>query len=125
MNKPFLQTEALPPREHVDLVRDLGTEDDEELRVKFDLARMVALEVEGRELSQTTVAEMTGLKQPDVSRITNGMVKDYSVWRLMRVLATLGKDVAIEVIPSGKEMGTIYTVDEVDLEPEVDNIPGM
>jgi hypothetical protein len=39
------------------------------------------------------------------------MVKDYSVWRLMRVLSALGQDVAIEVFPSGEPVGTIYMVD--------------
>ncbi|MGV8856134.1 MAG: helix-turn-helix transcriptional regulator [Devosia sp.] len=125
MNKPFLPTEPVRPREHVDLVRDLGTEDADELRVKFDLSRRIALEVEDRDLSQAAVAEMTGLKQPDISRITNGLVKDYSVWRLMRVMAALGHDVAIEVFPSGEPMGTIYTVDEPEPEAEVTNAPGM
>lgn len=125
MNRPFMQTEPVRPREHVDLIQDLGTDDADELRVKFDLSRRIALEVEDRNLSQAAVAEMTGLKQPDVSRITNGLVKDYSVWRLMRVLSSLGQDVAIEVFPSGEPVGTIYTVDESEPDPEVANAPGM
>jgi hypothetical protein len=36
---------------------------------------------------------MTGLAQPDASRIVNGVVRDYSVMRLMRVLNALGKDI--------------------------------
>ena len=115
MNKPFI--EATPPREHVDLIADLGAADAEELQVKFDLSRRIAIEIEDREFSQAKVAEMTGLKQPDISRIVNGIVKDYSVWRLMRVLSAMGQNIAIEVYPSGDDLGSIYTVDE---QPEAD-----
>jgi len=125
MHRPFMQTKPVRPREHVDLIQDLGIDDADELRVKFDLSRRIALEVEDRNLSQAAVAEMTGLKQPDVSRITNGLVKDYSVWRLMRVLSALGQDVAIEVFPSGEPVDAIYTVDEPEPDPEVTNAPGM
>lgn len=125
MNKHFLETEQVPPRQHVELVRDLALDDPEELMVKFDLSRMIALEVEARGLSQAAVAEMTGLKQPDISRITNRVVKDYSVWRLMRVLAALGKDVAIEVFSSDEPSGTIYAVDEPEPEPDMVTAPGM
>lgn len=88
------------------------TDDPDELRVKFEMARRIALEIEDRDLGHAAVAEMTGLEQVDVSRICDGMVRSYSVWLLMRLLAALGSDIAIEVVPSGDTAGKIYVVDE-------------
>ncbi len=66
-------------------------------RSKFFMANQIAVAVEEMGLSQSAAAEMTGLKQPDVSRIVNGNVKEYSVWRLMTTLKALGYDIGIEV----------------------------
>jgi len=43
------------------------------------------------------VCDMTGLKQPDVSKIVNGNVAGFSVWRLLQVLKGLGQKVTISV----------------------------
>jgi hypothetical protein len=51
MNRPVADIDHVQPRQHVDLIRDLAPDDPEELRIKFDLARKIALEVEDRELS--------------------------------------------------------------------------
>lgn len=72
---------------------DRGYADPEEARIKFLLANRVALLLENRGLTQAKAAEMAGLAQVDVSRIVNGLVKDYSVFRLMRVLMALGQDI--------------------------------
>jgi predicted XRE-type DNA-binding protein len=67
------------------------------MRVKFTLANTIAMAIEQRCLKQAEVAKLTGLAQPDISRIVNGIVKDYSLMRLMRVLTALGKDVSIGI----------------------------
>jgi hypothetical protein len=41
------------------------------------------------------------------SRIVNGLVKDYSVFRLMRVLTALGKDISIGISDATAERGAI------------------
>jgi predicted XRE-type DNA-binding protein len=98
-----------------DFLKDMGYEDPEEMRVKFALANTIALAIEDRDLTQADAARVVGLAQPDVSRIVNGIVKDYSVFRLMRVLTALGKDISIGVTDSAADRGVIVTA-----EPEPD-----
>ena len=82
-----------PVRGTGNFLADRGYADPEEARLKFLLANEVALVLEDRKLTQARAAELADLAQADVSRIVNGSVKDYSVFRLMRVLTALGKDI--------------------------------
>ena len=86
-----------------DFLADLGYEDPDEVRVKFALANEIALLIEDRNLRQVDVSTRTGLKQSDVSRIVNGNVDGYSVWRLMQTLKRLGQRVAITSISIGAD----------------------
>lgn len=90
-------------------LKDRGYADPAEARIKFLLSNEIALAIEDRALSQTLAAELTGLKQPDISRIANGVVSEYSVWRLMRTLSLLGKDVIIDIHQSSQPQGDITT----------------
>lgn len=72
---------------------------------KFLLSNEIALAIEDKALTQKEAAELTCLKQPDISRIANGNVGDYSVWRLMRTL--LGKDIVVDIHQSSHEQGDI------------------
>ena len=76
---------------------DRGYADPDEARVKFQLANQIALLMEDHGLRQARVCELTGLKQPDVSKIVNGNVSGFSVWRLLQVLRGLGERVTISV----------------------------
>ena len=96
-----------PVRGSGDFLRDMGYEDPEEMRVKFTLANTIALAIEQHRLKQAEVAKLTGLAQPDISRIVNGIVKDYSLIRLMRVLTAIGKDVSIGISDTTAGRGTI------------------
>jgi predicted XRE-type DNA-binding protein len=80
-----------------DFLRDRGYADPDEMRVKFYLANRIALVIEDQGLRQADVCDRTGLKQPDVSRIVNGAVSGFSVWRLLQVLKGLGQTVSISV----------------------------
>jgi predicted XRE-type DNA-binding protein len=96
-----------PIRGSGDFLLDMGYDDPDEMRVKFTLANTVAMAVEQRCLKQADVAKLTGLAQPDISRIVNGIVKDYSLIRLMRVLTALGKDVSIGISDASGGRGII------------------
>ena len=85
----------------------MGYEDPDEMRVKFTLANTIAIVIEQRRLKQAEVAKLTGLAQPDISRIVNGVVKDYSLIRLMHVLTALGKDVSIGISDTSGGRGVI------------------
>jgi predicted XRE-type DNA-binding protein len=84
---------------------DRGYADPEEARVKFQLANQIALLMEDHDLRQADVCRLTGLKQPDVSKIVNGNVSGFSVWRLLQALKSLGQRVTISV--AGPEDETV------------------
>lgn len=90
-------------------LKDRGYTDPAEIRIKFLLSNEIALAIEDKALSQKDAADLTGLKQPDISRISNGNVGDYSVWRLMRTLSLLGKDIIIDIHQSSQQQGAIDT----------------
>jgi predicted XRE-type DNA-binding protein len=96
-----------PVRGSGNFLRDMGYEDPDEMRVKFTLANSIAVAIEQRHLKQAEVAKLTGLAQPDISRIVNGIVKEYSLIRLMRVLTALGKDVSIGIGDASGGRGVI------------------
>lgn len=91
------KTEVDPDDEFVigsgNYLKDRGHTDPEEARTKFLLANEIALAIERLGLSQRSAAENLGLKQLDISRIVNGDLKDFALWRLQKVLTALGKDV--------------------------------
>lgn len=99
---------------------DRGYADPDEARFKFLMSNEFALIVEQRGWTEANAAEVTGLAQPDVSRIVNGNVKDYSVWRLMKALASLGKNVRVEFSQSDSDVGQILTN---FVEPEIKSGP--
>jgi predicted XRE-type DNA-binding protein len=99
---------------------DRGYADPDETRLKFLLSNEIALLFGRMEVSQTKFAELVELSQADVSRIINGNVKDYSVWRLMKVLNILGKDILVEVSNSPEPRGQTFTN---FIEPEPDAGP--
>jgi predicted XRE-type DNA-binding protein len=105
-----------PIRGSGDFLKDMGYDDPDEMRVKFALANNIALVIEDRDLKQADAAKITGLAQSDISRIVNGVVKDYAVYRLMRVLAALGKDISIGITDSSMEHGMIVASEP---EPEL------
>jgi predicted XRE-type DNA-binding protein len=73
----------------------MGYKNPGEMRVKFALANGIALAIEDRGLTQMQAAAITGLAQPDVSRVVNGVVKDFTVFRLTSALTALGKDIVL------------------------------
>lgn len=74
---------------------DMGEDAPDLLRLKYLMANEIAVAVSDRGVTQIEVARMTGLAQPDVSRIVNGRVKDYSIERLLGVMTALGKNVHV------------------------------
>lgn len=78
-------------------LRDQCYADPEETAIKFKLANQIALLMEYYAIRQAEVCRLTGLKQPDVSKIVNGNVSGFSVWRLLRALRSLGQVVTISV----------------------------
>jgi predicted XRE-type DNA-binding protein len=76
---------------------DLGLPNPEEHLVKARLASKILDGIESRGWTQVRAATELGISQPDVSRITNGLVRDYSVERLLQLLRRLGFQVTIQI----------------------------
>lgn len=78
---------------------DLGLADAEEHLVKASLVSRIDDIVRQRKLKQVEAAALTGLAQPDVSRLLRGDFRDFSVERLLRLLLALDRDVDIVIRP--------------------------
>ena len=84
------------------LFGDAGVENADEQLLKARLVSRIQDRIDERELSQTEVAKLMGLAQPDLSEILRGRFRGYSVERLMRGLSSLGSDIEIVVRTRGK-----------------------
>jgi predicted XRE-type DNA-binding protein len=84
---------------------DIGLPDAEELNLKASLVLKIADVMSSRHLTQSAAAKLTGLAQPDFSRILNGNFRDMSVGRLFRILVALDVDVEINVRQEGQSVG--------------------
>lgn len=75
---------------------DLGFDNPEEELLKAKLVREIRAIIKRRRLSQAKVAELVGLKQPDVSAIITGRTGKFSIDRLVRCLGRL--DYSVDVV---------------------------
>lgn len=91
-----------------DFLADRGYADPRGMRLKILMANKIGHILEERHLTQRQAAELTGLAQADISRISNRLVKDYSLERLMRALTALGYDVSVNWSASGQEHGNLH-----------------
>ncbi|HET6387290.1 MAG TPA: helix-turn-helix transcriptional regulator [Armatimonadota bacterium] len=74
---------------------DLGYPDAEEHQAKARLVGQIADIVEERGLTHVQAAELFGIDPARVSGLLNGRFRGFSVFRLMRFIAALGRDVEI------------------------------
>jgi predicted XRE-type DNA-binding protein len=81
------------------LFADLGYADADTHLFKAQLVTRLKDVMTGRSMTQTAAAKVTGVSQPDMSRILKGHFRDISVERLMRMLTRLGCEVDVIVRP--------------------------
>lgn len=84
---------------------DLGMANAEEHMLKAGLVSKLAEVIRTLELSQTAAAKLTGISQPDLSKVLRGRFRDMSADRLIRALIRLGSDVEIDVSRGGESVG--------------------
>jgi predicted XRE-type DNA-binding protein len=84
---------------------DLGMANAEEHMLKAGLVSKLAEVIRALELSQTAAAKLTGISQPDLSRVLRGRFRDMSADRLIRALIRLGTEVEIDVSRGGEPVG--------------------
>lgn len=76
---------------------DLGLPNPEERELKARLATRIYGEIEDHGWTQSEAAVALGLSQPDVSRLTRGMLRGFSVERLLELLVVLEYRVSIHI----------------------------
>ena len=80
---------------------DLGYAGPDTHFLKAGLMSRVIEIIHARKLTQTQAARLTGVSQPDISRLLKGQFRDVSMERIMRMLTRLGCEVDIVVKPAG------------------------
>ena len=86
---------------------DLGYADAAEMQRKSQLAAEIARAIKARRLTQQGAAELLGVDQSKVSRITRGQFRGVSEAKLLELVAKLGHDVKIVVGPVRRRAGKI------------------
>ena len=76
---------------------DLGLPDADAHMLKAELVARIDKIIRDRRLKQVEAAKLLGLSQPDVSRLLRANFREYSLERLLRLLARLGYDVDIVI----------------------------
>ena len=79
--------------------KDIGVPNPEEHLVKAQLVFKIDAIRKERRLKQVEVADLLGIRQPDVSKMLRGEFRQFSVERLLRFLVALNQDVEIVVRP--------------------------
>lgn len=86
---------------------DLGYTDAAEMQRKSQLAGEIARAIKARRLTQEAAAQLLGVDQSKVSRITRGQFRGVSEAKLLELVAKLGHDVKIVVGPVRRRAGRI------------------
>ena len=86
---------------------DLGYADAAEMQRKSQLAAEIARAIKARRLPQQGAAELLGVDQAKVSRITRGQFRGVSEAKLLELVTKLGHDVKIVVGPARRRAGKI------------------
>jgi predicted XRE-type DNA-binding protein len=86
---------------------DLGYPDAQEMQRKALLASEIARSIKARRLTQEEAAELLGIDQSKVSRITRGQFRVVSEAKLLELVTKLGRDVKIIASPVRRRMGRI------------------
>ncbi len=87
---------------------DMGYDDPDEMRLKFYIVGKISEIIDAKKMRQKDVEKITGIPQSDVSKIVNGRVKSYSVWKLLKMALSLGKNIHVHFQDTEKECGTIF-----------------
>src|SRR4051812_40179357 len=84
---------------------DLGIPEADDHKLKAGLVSKLASIMEELRLTQTAAAELTGISQPDLSRVLRGRFRDFSASRLIKAIISLHSEVEITVRTQGHEVG--------------------
>lgn len=90
------KTEVVIEEGSTNVYADLGYADAAEMQRKSQLAAEIARAIKARRLTQQGAAELLGVDQSKVSRITRGQFRGVSEAKLLELVTKLGHDVKID-----------------------------
>lgn len=82
---------------------DLGYSDAEALQRKASLASHIAWTIKARHLTQEAAAQLLGMDQADIVKITRGQFRGTSEAKMLEWIAMLGHDVTILVTKTTRQ----------------------
>ncbi len=88
--------------------KDFGYANAEEAQAKWDLAFLIRSIMKEKNLTQRKAAILMGIDQPKVSKITRGILSEFTLERLMRYLVCLGYDIEIKAALSKSATASIH-----------------
>jgi predicted XRE-type DNA-binding protein len=97
MKEPKRKTKIKVTPSSGNIFADMGLPNPEERLLKAKLARVVNRALEGKGWTQTEAAKVLGITQPDVSDLSRGRLKNFSVERLLQCLSRLERRITITV----------------------------
>ena len=76
---------------------DLGYTDAAEMQRKSMLAHEIAKSIKARKMTQEAAAQLLGIDQAKISKITRGQFRGVSEAKMLELIAKLGHDVKISI----------------------------
>ncbi|ESZ87500.1 MAG: XRE family transcriptional regulator [Blastomonas sp. CACIA14H2] len=84
---------------------DLGVEDPNGMALKAGLAMHLHDQIKRLGLTQVRAAAITGISQPDLSRLLRGQFSQFTSDRMVRALTQLSVRLEISVYSAGEQIG--------------------
>lgn len=91
---------------------DFGLPNPVEAQAKAELAMAIAAIIKENNWSQKQAAKMMGIDQPKVSKITRGILSEFTIERLMKFLINLSYDIELKLKKhtTSKSMPAIHVI---------------
>lgn len=89
---------------------DFGFPNPEEAQTKAELAMAITAIIKEKKLNQQQAAELIGIDQPKVSKITRGLLSEFTIERLMRFLLNLSYDIELKLKKHTKKTAPVIHV---------------
>jgi predicted XRE-type DNA-binding protein len=99
---------------------DFGFANPEEAKAKAALAMAITSIIKEKKMTQQEAANLIGIDQPKVSKITRGLLSEFTIERLMRFLLNLKYDIELKLTKHNTEKTTPFI--HVVMEPKIKNI---
>jgi predicted XRE-type DNA-binding protein len=90
------------------IFKDFGFPNPEEAEAKAELAYLIRSVIKKKKLTQQQAAKLMDIDQPKVSKITRGILSEFTIEWLMNCLIALGFDIEIKAIKSKSSNPSIH-----------------